>query len=41
MLRSVTDTICDSFIITTDDGKIIVIDFGHRTETENFISYLK
>ena len=41
MLRSVTDTICDSFIITTDDGKIIVIDGGHRTETENFISYLK
>ena len=41
MLKSVTDTICDSFIITTDDGKVIVIDGGHRTETDYFIEYLK
>ncbi len=41
MLKSVTDTICDSFIITTEDGKVIVIDGGHRTETEYFLKYLK
>ena len=41
MLKSVTDTIGDSFIITTDDGKVIVIDGGHKTETEYFIEYLK
>ncbi|MCR5485814.1 MAG: MBL fold metallo-hydrolase [Clostridiales bacterium] len=41
MLRSVTDTIGDSFIITTDDGKVIVIDGGQRTETPYFIRYLK
>ncbi|MBQ4243968.1 MAG: MBL fold metallo-hydrolase, partial [Clostridia bacterium] len=41
MLKSVTDTICDSFIITTQDGKVIVIDGGHRTETEYFLKYLK
>ena len=41
MLKSVTDTICDSFIITTEDGKVIVIDGGHRTETDYFIEYLK
>lgn len=41
MLRSVTDTIGDSFIITTADGKVIVIDGGHKTETDYFINYLK
>lgn len=41
MLKSVEDTICDSFIITTDDGKVIAIDGGHRFETEYFIEYLK
>ena len=41
MLRSVTDTICDSFIITTGDGKVIAIDGGYKTETDNFIGYLK
>ena len=41
MLRSVTDTIGDSFIITTDDGKVIVIDGGYRTETAYFVEYLK
>ena len=41
MLRSVTDTIGDSFIITTEDGKVIVIDGGYRTETEQFITSLK
>ena len=41
MLKSVTDTIGDSFIITTEDGKVIVIDGGHRTETDYFVEYLK
>ncbi len=41
MLRSVTDTIGDSFIITTEDGKVIVIDGGQRTETDYFVEYLK
>jgi len=36
MLKSVTDTICNSFIITTEDGKIIVIDGGFHTETSIF-----
>ena len=41
MLKSVTDTIGDSFIITTEDGKVIVIDGGKRTETPYFTEYLK
>ncbi|MBR4726879.1 MAG: TIM barrel protein [Clostridia bacterium] len=41
MLRSVTDTIGDSFIITTEDGKVIVIDGGHKTEADYFVEYLK
>ena len=41
MLKSVTDTIGDSFIITTADGRVIVIDGGYRTETDYFIEYLK
>ena len=41
MLKSVTDTICDSFIITTEDGKVIVIDGGHYSETDYFLQYLK
>ena len=41
MLNSVTNTICDSFIITTEDGKVIVIDGGFKTETDYFIQYLK
>ena len=41
MLKSVTDTIGNSFIITTSDGKVIVIDGGHRSETPYFLEYLK
>ncbi|MCR5040549.1 MAG: MBL fold metallo-hydrolase [Clostridia bacterium] len=41
MLRSVENTISDSFIITTEDGKVIVIDGGHTFETDYFIQYLK
>lgn len=41
MLKSVQDTIGDSFIITTEDGKVIVVDGGFRFETDYFIQYLK
>ena len=41
MLQSVDNTIGDSFIITTEDGKVIVIDGGFRFETDYFIQYLK
>ncbi len=41
MLRSVTDTIGDSLLITTKDGKLIVIDGGYATETDYFVDYLK
>ena len=41
MLKSVTDTIGNSFIITTEDGKLIVIDGGFPSETEYFKEYLK
>ena len=41
MLKSVTNNICDSFIITTDDGKVIVVDGGFVTETGYFIRCLK
>lgn len=41
MLKSVTDTICNSFIITTEDDKLIVIDGGHYSETGYFLPYLK
>ena len=41
MLKSVQDTIGDSFIITTEDGKVIVVDGGFQFETDYFIQYLK
>jgi len=41
ILKSVTDTIGNSFIITTEDGKLIVMDGGVASETDYFISYLK
>lgn len=41
MLASVTDTICNSFIITTSDGKLIVIDGGYDSETAHFLENLK
>ncbi|MEE1066621.1 MAG: MBL fold metallo-hydrolase [Acutalibacteraceae bacterium] len=41
MLKSVTDTIGDSFIITTDDGKVIVFDGGMTSETDYFLEYLR
>lgn len=41
MLKSVTDTICLSLIITTEDGKILVVDGGTASETDYFVQYLK
>ena len=41
MLKSVEDTIGDSFIITTEDGKVIAVDGGFSFETDYFIQYLK
>lgn len=41
MLQSVTNTICNSFIITTETGELIVIDGGFVTETDHFLRYLK
>ena len=41
MLKSATDTIGDSFIITTEDGKVIAVDGGHYTDTDYFVGYLK
>ena len=41
MLKSVQDAIGDSFIITTEDGKVIVIDGGYNFETDYFVQYLK
>ena len=41
MLKSVTETICNSFIITTSDNKTIVIDGGFSSEKDYFLSYLK
>jgi len=41
MLHSVTDTICSSFIITTEDGKLIVLDGGYPAEFPYFFEYLK
>ena len=41
MLTSVIDTICNSFVITTEDGRVIVIDGGYQQETDHFLGYLK
>lgn len=41
MLKSVRNRICDSFIVTTKDGKVIVIDGGYKTETRYLLEYLR
>ncbi len=41
MLKSVTDTICNSFIITTEDSKLLVIDGGYESEAPYFLKKLK
>ena len=41
MLNTVSGTQMNSFIITTGDGKVIVIDGGLRYDAENLITHLK
>ncbi|MBR5366688.1 MAG: MBL fold metallo-hydrolase [Clostridia bacterium] len=41
MLQSTVDTICNSFLITTEDGKVIAIDGGYEKETDHFLDYLR
>ena len=41
MPKSVRNRICDSFIITTQDGSVIVMDGGYKTETRYFLEYLR
>ena len=41
MLKSVEDTICNSFIITTEDGRVILIDGGHAAQTDYLLEYLR
>lgn len=41
MLNSVTGTQMNSFIITTKDGKVMVMDGGFNQDAENMIKYLK
>ena len=37
MLKSVTNTIGNSFVVTSDDGKVVVMDGGFATETDYFL----
>ena len=41
MLPSTRDTIGDSFLITTADGKVIAVDGGYQFDADYFIQYLK
>ena len=41
MLKSVEDTICNSFIITTEDGRVILIDGGHAAQTDYLLETLR
>ncbi len=41
MLHSVTDTICSSFLITTEDGRLIAVDGGYAGETDHFLTCLR
>ena len=40
-LNSVTNVQMNSYIITTSDDKVIVVDGGYRQDAENMIAYLK
>ncbi len=40
-LNSVTNTQMNSYIITTEGGKVIVIDGGFRQDAENMLAYLR
>ena len=41
MLDSVTGTQMNSFIITTEDGKVLVMDGGFAQDADNLIGWLK
>ena len=41
MLNSVCGGQMNSFVVTTEDGGIIVVDGGYRSDAENLIAYLK
>ena len=41
MLKSVTNIQMNSFLITTEYGKVIAIDGGHRQDARYFIDYLQ
>ncbi len=41
MLESVEDTICNSFIITTESGKVISVDGGHRAQSEYLLNTMR
>ena len=41
MLNTVTGSQMNSFIITTDDGKVIVMDGGFNQDADNLIDWLK
>lgn len=41
MLNSVTDIQMNSFLITTEDGKLIVMDGGFAKDAENMLSWLR
>ena len=41
MLESVEDTICNSFIITTESERVISIDGGHKEQSEYLLKSLK
>ena len=41
MLKSVTNIQMNSFIITTESGKVIAIDGGQRANAAYFLEYLR
>ena len=41
MLKSVTNIQMESFVITTEDGKLIAIDGGFREDTDYFLEFLR
>ena len=41
MLKSVTDGQMNSFLITTESGKVIAIDGGRREDADYFLRYLR
>ena len=41
LLNSVTNIQMDSYVITTADGKVIVVDGGHRQDAPNMLDHLR